>query len=167
MFRWCKQFQKYAYLPKGSSTFYLSSIFWWLMRCYEPCYSWFYHSKWITLVWHFPCPSADSLDPLDHFLSFDVSLTIPKNMWKMIHATFKPIIAYIHGFDPWNLVHQDVCIMQILLEFSLTWIRLTWLLAFHIPWDRSDLTFHYPFEKIYKEPLGTLKHKRELRAKKL
>ena len=25
-------------------------------------------------------PSADSLDPLDHFLSFDVSLTIPKNM---------------------------------------------------------------------------------------
>ena len=34
---------------------------------------------------------------------------------------------------------------------SLTWIRLTWLLAFHMPWDRSDLTFHYPFEKIYKE----------------
>ena len=28
----------------------------------------------------FPCPFADSLDPLDHFLSFDVSQTIPKNM---------------------------------------------------------------------------------------
>ena len=63
------------------------------------CYSWFYHSRWITLVWPFPCPSADSLDPFDHFLSFDVSLTIPKNMCKFLYATFKPLIAYIRGFD--------------------------------------------------------------------
>ena len=47
--------------------------------------------------------------------------------------------------------------IQILLEFSLTWIRLTWLLAFPMPWDHSDSTFHYPFEKLYKELYGTLK----------
>ena len=45
-----------------------------------------------------PYPSADSLDPMDHFFSFDVSLTIPKNMRKMIHTNFKPISAYIRGF---------------------------------------------------------------------
>ena len=47
------------------------------------------------------------------------------------------------------------------MEFSLTWIWLIWHLAFPMPWDRSDSTFHYPFEKIYKEPLGTLKARRE------
>ena len=50
-----------------------------------------------------------------------------------------------------------MCIIQILLEFSLTWIWLTWLLAFPMPWDRLDSTFHYPFEKLYKELYDTLK----------
>ena len=109
----------------------------------------------------FPCPAADSLDPMDHFFSFDVFLIIPKNIWKMIYTDFNPIIAYIRGFDPYNHVHRDVCIIQILLEFSLTWIRLIWLLAFPMPWDRLNSTFHYPFEKLYKEPLGTLKARRE------
>ena len=54
---------------------------------------------------------------------------------------------------------------KILLEFSLTWIRLTWLLAFPMPWDRSDSTFHYPFEKLYKEPLGTLKQEERIKSK--
>ena len=36
------------------------------------------------------------LRPLRPFLSFDVSLTIPKNMCKLLYATFKPLIAYIH-----------------------------------------------------------------------
>ena len=27
-----------------------------------------------------PCPSANSLDPMDHFCTFDVSKIIPKNM---------------------------------------------------------------------------------------
>ena len=44
--------------------------------------------------------------------------------------------------------------IQILLEFSLMWIRLTCLLAFHMPWDRSNSTFHYPIEDLYKEPFG-------------
>ena len=43
---------------------------------------------------------------------------------------------------------------QIVLEFSLMWIQFTYLLAFHIPWDRLDLTFHYPIKKLYKEPFG-------------
>ena len=51
----------------------------------------------------------------------------------MIYADFYPIAAYIRGFDPYNHVHRDVCIVQILLEFSLTWIRLIRLLAFHMP----------------------------------
>ena len=56
---------------------------------------------------------------------------------------------------------------QIILEFSLTWIQLTCLLAFHMPWDRSDPTFHYPIEKLYKEPFGYIEVVIELRAKKL
>ena len=43
---------------------------------------------------------------------------------------------------------------QIVLDFSLMWIRVTCLLAFHMPWDRSDLTFHYPIETLYKELFG-------------
>ena len=74
----------------------------------------------------------------------------------MIYTAFSPITAYIRGFDHYSHVHQDVCIIQILLEISLTWIWLIWLLAFHT-WDRTDSTFQYPFEKLYKEPLDTLK----------
>ena len=47
-----------------------------------------------------PCPSADSLDPMDHFFNFDVSKIIPKNMQKLPYATFKEFLAYIRGFDP-------------------------------------------------------------------
>ena len=47
-----------------------------------------------------PCPSANSLDPMDHFCNFDVFKIIPKNMHYLLYTTFKPILAYIHGFDP-------------------------------------------------------------------
>ena len=47
-----------------------------------------------------PYPYADSLDPMDHFYSFDVSFIIPKNMYKFPYVTFNPFIAYKHGFDP-------------------------------------------------------------------
>ena len=43
---------------------------------------------------------------------------------------------------------------QIILEFSLMWIQITCLLAFHMPWDRWDSIFHYPIEALYKEPFG-------------
>ena len=33
-------------------------------------------------------------------------------------------------------------------------VQTTWLLAFHMRQDRSDLTLHYPIEALYKEPFG-------------
>ena len=121
------------------------------------CYSGFHHTRWITHCMAFPYPAADSLFPMDHLLSFDVSLTIPKNIRKMIYAAFSLITAYIRGYSLYSRVHRDVYIIQNPLERSLTWIRLIWLLAFHMPWYRTDLTFQYPFEKLYKEPIETLK----------
>ena len=47
-----------------------------------------------------PCPSVDSLNPMDHFCTFDVSKIIPKNMQKFPYVTFKPFLVYIRGFDP-------------------------------------------------------------------
>ena len=43
---------------------------------------------------------------------------------------------------------------QVFLEFSLMWIRVTCILALHMPRDRSNLNFHYPIEALYKEPFG-------------
>ena len=54
---------------------------------------------------------------------------------------------------------------QILLEFSLRWIWLSCLLAFHMPWDRSDSTFHYPFKNLYKELFGTMKTYKRIESK--
>ena len=51
-------------------------------------------------LYDLPCPSADSSDPMDHFYTFDVSNIIPKNMSYLLYANFKPILVYIHGFDP-------------------------------------------------------------------
>ena len=124
---------------------------------FKDCYSGFHHTRWITHCMAFPCPTADSLAPMDHFLSFDVSLIIPKNIRKMIYVAFSPITTYIHEYSLYSCVHRDVYIIQNPLERSLTWIWLIWLLAFHMPWDRTDLTFQYPFEKLYKEPIETLK----------
>ena len=56
-----------------------------------------------------PCPSVDSLDPMDRFCTFDVSKIIPKNMNYFLYMTFKPILAYIRRYDPQTRVHQDVC----------------------------------------------------------
>ena len=54
---------------------------------------------------------------------------------------------------------------QMFLEFSLMWIWITCLLAFHMPQDRSDLTFHYPIEALYKEPFAYIEGE-ELKSKK-
>ena len=113
----------------------------------------------------FPCLAADSLDPMDHILSFDVTLIIPKTIWKMIYAAFYPITMYIRGSILDNRVHQDVCIVQILLEFSLTWIRL--ILTPGLPYALRSLGFDPSLSlvKLYKEPLGTLKAYREIESK--
>ena len=83
----------------------------------------------------------------------------------MIYVDFSPIIEYIRGFDSYNRVHRDVCIVQILLEFSLTWIRLIWLLAFHMPWDRSNLTLHYPLWSYIRNPLVHWRHIERLKQR--
>ena len=65
-----------------------------------------------------------------------------------------PFLCIYVGLTP-KSVYTGMCGKgQILLEFSLMWIQLTCLLAFHMPWDRSDSTFHYPIEELYKEPFG-------------
>ena len=76
------------------------------------CYSGFHHTRWITHCMAFPYPAADSLFPMDHLLYFDVSLTIPKNIRKMIYASFSPITTYIRGYSLYSRVHRDVCIIQ-------------------------------------------------------
>ena len=107
-----------------------------------------------------PYRSADSLEPMDHFCTFYVPNIIPKNMHYLLYMTFKPILVYICGFDPQTHIHQDVCKRPIVLDFSLMWIWVTCLLAFHMPWDRSNLTFHYPIEALYKEPFGYIERRR-------
>ena len=62
------------------------------------CDSGFHHSRWITLCMAFPCPAADFLYPMDHLLSFDVSLIIPsillwtKEVW--VPYTPLPLFPY-------------------------------------------------------------------------
>ena len=50
-------------------------------------------------------------------------------------------------------------------EFSLMCVQASCLLAFHIPRDRSDFSFHYPIEALYKEPFGYIEGE-ELKSKK-
>ena len=121
------------------------------------CYSIFHHSRWITLCMAFPYPAANSLAPMDHFLSFDVSLIIPKNTWKMLYATFKPTSAYIplkprtsgcvHNPNPFGFF----------LDIDLT--HLTLGLPYALRLLGFDLSL--PLWKLYEEPLGTLKGGRE------
>ena len=77
--------------------------------------------------------------------------------------------------NPFSRIYADITLKpayiemcakgQIILEFSLMWIRVTCLLAFHMPWDHSDLTFHYPIEALYKEPFGYIEGE-EFKSKK-
>ena len=106
-----------------------------------------------------PCPSTDSLDPMDHFCTFDVSKIILKTC----------IICYMRILNLFSRIYADMNLKstyirmcakgQIVLEFSLMWIRVTCLLAFHMPQDHLDLTFHYPIEALYKEPFGYIERR--------
>ena len=59
-------------------------------------------------IYGLACPSTDSFDPMDHFCTFDVSKIIPKNMHYFPYMTFKPILAYIRGYDHQTCVYRDV-----------------------------------------------------------
>ena len=51
-------------------------------------------------IYGLPCPSTDSLDPMDHFCTFDVSKIIPKNTYYLLYTTFNPFLVYIREYYP-------------------------------------------------------------------
>ena len=106
-----------------------------------------------------PCPSADSLDPMDHF----VPLMFPRSSLKTCNNCHtRLLIPFSHIYVDLTLkpVYIGMCAKgHNILEFSLMWIWFTCLLAFHMPWGRSDLTFHYPIEALYKEPYGYIEER--------
>ena len=85
------------------------------------------------------------------------------------------IILYMQILNLFSHIYVDMTLKptyigmcekgQIVLEFSLMWIQDTCLLAFHMPWDRSYLTFHYPIEALYKEHFGYIEGE-ELKTKR-
>ena len=108
------------------------------------CYSWFYHTWLMTYLW--PSLSLCKLfRPHVLILYFDVSKFIPKNICLLLYMTFNPILACTHDFWPQTHIHQDVCIKPNSFGFFLVRVQTTWLFAFHMPWECSDSTLHYPF----------------------
>ena len=86
-----------------------------------------------------------------------------------------PVIWYTQLLNPFSCIHMNITLKptyirmcakgQIFLEFSLMWIWVTCILAFHMPRHHSDLTFRYPSEALYKEPFGYIEGG-ELKSKK-
>ena len=76
-------------------------------------------------IYGLPCPSTESLDPMDPFCTFDVSNIIPKNTHYLLYMTFNPFLA-IYTDITLKPVYIGMCAKgQIFLEFSLMWIRIT------------------------------------------
>ena len=101
------------YWMAGSLTwFFITPLLWWIYNVFRSsCYPYNLTHEGASVTTYFtthgwshfyglPCPSVDSLDPMDYFFTFDVSKIIPKNMLKLPYMTFNPFIVYIHGFDP-------------------------------------------------------------------
>ena len=111
------------------------------------CYSWFYHTWWITLLW----PSLSLcrlLKPHGPFLYLWCFQDHPLKTCNNCHTRLLIPFSHIYVGLTLKTVYIRMCAKrQILSEFSLMWIWLTCLLAFHIPWDHSDSTFHYPIEE--------------------
>ena len=109
---------------------------------------------------------------VDHtFMAFYVPLQTLWTPWTIFVPLMFPIsslktciICYTWLLNLFLLIYVDMILKptyigmcakgQIVLEFSLMWIQITCLFAFHMSWYRSDLTFHYPIEALYKEPFG-------------
>ena len=81
---------------------------------------------------------------------------------KSFHTWILNLLSCIYmGLTP-KTMYIGMCAKgQIILEFSLMWIWLTCLLAFHMPWDHSDSTLHCPIEELYKEPFGYIEKRWE------
>ena len=120
---------------------------------------------------------------VDHtFMAFPIPLqtlwtpgTIVVPLMFPISSLKTLIICCTQLFIPFSRIHVDITLKpmyigmcakgQIFFEFSLMWIWVTFLLAFHMPWDRLDLTFQYPIEALYKEPFGYIERE-ELKSRK-
>ena len=97
---------------------------------------------------------------VDHtFMAFHVPLQTLWTLWTIFvplmfpRSSLKtPIIFHTLLLNPFTHIYVDITLKpvyigmctkcQIFLEFSLMWIRVTCLLAFNMPQDHSDLTFH-------------------------
>ena len=109
---------------------------------------------------------------VDHtFMAFHVPLQTIWTPWTIFVPLMFPwsslkthVIFRTWIFNPFSRIYVNMILKlayigmcakgQIVLEFFLMWIWVTCLSAFHMPWDRSYLTFHYPIEALYKEPFG-------------
>ena len=105
-------------------------------------------------IYGLPCPSTDSLDPMDLYYTL-ISKDNPQNLlvytytwllkqYSRVYAAFDLKPTYIGMYAKW----------QIFFGVFLIWVRITWLLAFQIPWEHSDSTLHYLFGVLYKKSLG-------------
>ena len=132
--------------PNSSSIgFFITSLLGWTYNVFRPSYdpSDLRHQGASVIAdftthgeSHFyglPCPSVDSLDPVDIFvlLMFPISsLKTCKNFHTRLLIPFSCIYMDL-TLKP---AYIGMCAKgQILLEFSLMWIRLTCLLAFPMP----------------------------------
>ena len=106
----------YYWMASSSTWFFITPLLEWTYNVFRPSYdpsgayvATNFSTHGGSHLYGLPCPSADSLDPMDHFCTFDVSKIIPKNMHYFPYATFKPILMYIREYDPQTCVHRDVC----------------------------------------------------------
>ena len=86
-------------------------------------------------------------------------------MWKFLYATFKPlyrVYTWVWPLKP----RTSGCVHNpnnfgVFLDMDPTHLNP----SLPMPWDRSDSTFHYPFEKLYKELYDTLKAYERIESK--
>ena len=109
---------------------------------------------------------------VDHtFMAFPIPLQTLWTPWNIFVPLMFPrsslktcIIFHTQILNPFSRIYVNMTLKptyiemcakgKIVLEFSLMWIWVTCIWAFHMPWDRLDLNFHYPIEALYKEPFG-------------
>ena len=87
-------------------------------------------------------------------LYFYVSRSSPKITCLYLYTTFKAIITCICNFWTQTRVHQNVCIKTNIFGVFLIESWINWFLAFHMPWERLNLTLHFLFGVLYIDPLG-------------
>ena len=103
---------------------------------------------------------------VDHtFMAFSVPLQTLQTPWTIFLPLMFPISSlktckncHTRILNPLLRIYVDFTLKptyigmcakgQIFLEFSLMWIRVTCLLAFQMPRDHLDLTFHYTIEAL-------------------